>query len=79
MSSAATMRHRGVTAKKRFVRHQLKALAMMVEKESGVLRDVKFTSVWVDESEINSAGPRYVTALPERMIFLLSLQDSSIL
>src|SRR5690348_1549931 len=36
---------------------------MMVEKESGVLREPEFPSVWVDETETNPARLRYVMAL----------------
>jgi len=33
---------------------------MMAEKESGVLRDAEFPSVWVDETGVNSTRLRYV-------------------
>jgi len=41
-------------------RHQRKALAMMVEKESGILRGAKFPSVWTEETIVGTGGLRYV-------------------
>ncbi|KAK1758998.1 SNF2 family N-terminal domain-containing protein [Echria macrotheca] len=47
--------------------HQLKALAMMVEKESGVLRGAEFTPVWVDETEGTST--RFLNTITGRRIY----------
>lgn len=41
--------------------HQRKALAMMVEKESGILRDPDFPSIWKEDTTNGTGTERYVT------------------
>ncbi|TDZ24638.1 DNA repair protein RAD5 [Colletotrichum orbiculare MAFF 240422] len=39
--------------------HQIKALSMMMEKESGVLRNAEFPSLWVEKPEPDTDSIRY--------------------
>jgi hypothetical protein len=55
-------------------RHQLKALAMMVEKESGEIRHPEFPSVWSDQTK-NANEPRYV--IEKDLTYIMSIEAST--
>jgi hypothetical protein len=52
---------------------------MMVEKESGALRNTEFPSVWVDEIGITSTGLRYYVKSAPPLIRPLLLTPSKLL
>ncbi|KAI0101763.1 SNF2 family N-terminal domain-containing protein [Nemania sp. FL0031] len=43
--------------------HQLKALSMMFEKESGLLVDLEFPSLWTERQDLNSSTPVYINTV----------------
>ncbi|KAH0425606.1 hypothetical protein CcaCcLH18_10852 [Colletotrichum camelliae] len=48
--------------------HQEKALSMMIEKESGILRDPVFPSLWVEVDSTETSGLRYLNTVSNARI-----------
>ncbi|KAI0152567.1 SNF2 family N-terminal domain-containing protein [Hypoxylon sp. NC0597] len=52
----------------RLKKHQVKALSMMIEKESGNIRDAEFPSVWTENSDLEPSYLRFYNTVTQNSV-----------